>query len=66
MLAQTLCKDYHHNGGQPQCTIKLDMCKAFDSLDLSFIFGVLNHIGFLIALYNGLWSASLALCTQSK
>lgn len=33
MLAQSLCRGYHLQRGPPTCAIKLDIHKAFDSLN---------------------------------
>lgn len=46
LLAQALCKDYHLEVGKPRCAIKLDIHKAFDSLNWSFIFNAMARMGF--------------------
>lgn len=33
MLAQSLCRDYHREVGAPRCVIKLDIHKAFDTMN---------------------------------
>lgn len=46
LLAQSLCKDYHLNSGPPRFACKLDICKAFDTLNWSFLFNALIAMGF--------------------
>ena len=41
MLVQALCRDYHRNDGTPRCAFKLDLHKAFDSLNWSFLFDIM-------------------------
>lgn len=45
-LAQSLCRDYHLAVGPSRITCKLDIRKAFDSLNWSFIFNVLSAMNF--------------------
>lgn len=46
LLAQALFKDYHLNGGPPRCAFKIDLRKAFDTLNWRFIDKMLSKMGF--------------------
>ena len=46
MLVQAICRDYHKNAGIPRCSFKLDIHKAFDILNWSFLFSVLEKMRF--------------------
>jgi len=37
LLAQELVRNYHKPVGQPRCTIKVDLMKAYDLVDWNFI-----------------------------
>lgn len=46
MLAQSLCRDYHRDMGPPRAAIKLDIHKAFDTLNWGFLFKTMELMGF--------------------
>ncbi|XP_017228236.1 uncharacterized protein LOC108203686 [Daucus carota subsp. sativus] len=46
LLAQALCKDYHLNFGPPRIAFKLDLTKAFDTINWQFLFDALELYGF--------------------
>lgn len=46
MLAQALCRGYHLPSGTANCAIKLDISKAFDTLNWSFLFSTMERMGF--------------------
>ena len=46
MLAQELLRNYHKNDGAPRCAIKVDIMKAFDSLDWGFLLDALEAFNF--------------------
>lgn len=46
MLAQAICRDYHRDSGIPRCALKLDMHKAFDTMNWRFLFQAMQRMGF--------------------
>jgi hypothetical protein len=47
LLAQEVVCDYHKDKGPPQCTLKIDLMKAYDSLDWDYILHCLYCFGAL-------------------
>ncbi|KAA0049769.1 non-LTR retroelement reverse transcriptase-like protein [Cucumis melo var. makuwa] len=45
LLCQELVGGYHLNSGKPRCTLKVDLQKAYDSVNWNFLFGLLIAIG---------------------
>ena len=45
LLATELVKDYHKQSIQPRSILKLDISKAFDSVNWSFIMNTLRALG---------------------
>ncbi|XP_031737043.1 uncharacterized protein LOC116402131 [Cucumis sativus] len=48
LLCQELVGGYHLHRGNPRCTIKVDLQKAYDSVNWDFLFGLLIAIGMAI------------------
>lgn len=46
LLASELVKDYHKTEVSPRCVMKLDISKAFDSVQWSFVLNILRSMGF--------------------
>lgn len=46
LLAHELVRNYHRQGITPRCAIKIDLMKAFDSLNWDFILNCLKVMGF--------------------
>jgi len=45
LLAQELVCDYHKDKGKPQCTLKVDLMKAYDSVSWEFVLHCLSCFG---------------------
>lgn len=45
LLAQEVVCDYHKDKGSPRCTLKIDLMKAYDSLDWEYILHCLHYFG---------------------
>ena len=46
LLASELVKDYHKDGITPRCVMKIDISKAFDSVQWDFVLKCLGALGF--------------------
>jgi hypothetical protein len=46
LLAQELVRNYHRKDDSPRCTMKIDLMKAYDSVDWEFIIVCLKCFGF--------------------
>lgn len=46
LLAQEVVRDYHKNEGKPRCTLKVDLMKAYDSVNWDFMMHCLFCFGF--------------------
>jgi hypothetical protein len=47
LLAQELVRNYHRKDGKPRCTLKIDLMKAYDSVNWDFNIHCLACLGFL-------------------
>lgn len=45
LLASELVKDYHKDSVSPRCVMKIDISKAFDSVQWSFVLQSLEALG---------------------
>jgi hypothetical protein len=52
LLAQELVRNYHRKEGAPRCTMKIDLMKAYDSVNWDFIIQCLVCLGFPSKLVN--------------
>jgi hypothetical protein len=46
LLAQELVRNYHKEKGEPHCTLKIDLMKAYDSFNWEFMIHCLHCFGF--------------------
>lgn len=46
LLTQELFKNYHRQVGKPRCAVKVDIKKAYDSVNWNFLLEVLHRFGF--------------------
>lgn len=53
LICQDLFRGYNRSEGQPKCLIKIDLRKAYDSLDWGFISNVLQSLIFLLNSFTG-------------
>lgn len=52
LLAQELMEGYHLNNGKPRCALKVDIQKAYDSVDWNFLKNALLCFGFHYRMVN--------------
>lgn len=45
LLASELVKDYHKDDVSPRCVMKIDISKAFDSVQWDFVLQILEALG---------------------
>jgi hypothetical protein len=52
LLAQELVRNYHRKDGKPRCTMKIDLMKAYNSVNWDFIIHFLFCFGFPLRFVN--------------
>ena len=55
LISQELFRNYHKNYGAARCAIKVDLRKAFDTINWGFLMDTLNVMGFPILIRNWIW-----------
>ncbi|KAI8561587.1 hypothetical protein RHMOL_Rhmol04G0351900 [Rhododendron molle] len=46
LLMQEIVKNYHRENGKPRCAIKMDLMKAYDSVDWEFVLNIMKTMEF--------------------
>lgn len=46
LLGHEVVRDYHKSSGKPRCTVKIDLKKAFDSINWDFVLHTMSAMGF--------------------
>jgi hypothetical protein len=46
LLAQEIVRNYHKDTGKPRCALKVDLMKAYDSVNWKFMIHCLHYFGF--------------------
>ncbi|KAL0295567.1 UNVERIFIED_CONTAM: hypothetical protein Sangu_3195000 [Sesamum angustifolium] len=64
LLAQELFAGYNRQGLPMRCALKVDLRKAYDTVEWDFLSAVLQMFGFPAPLLDGLKSVSLLLCSR--
>ena len=54
-LAQELLHNYHRPATKSRCAIKVDLLKAFDMVNWSYLLGLLSKLGFLPQFIGWIW-----------
>ncbi|KAK4383789.1 putative ribonuclease H protein [Sesamum angolense] len=66
LLAQELFAGYNRQGLPMRCALKVDLRKAYDTVEWDFLTAVLQLFGFRKPLLDGLRSVSLLLCSRMR